>query len=230
MRNFNISADTFRLALCVVTLLLIPSSLQISRSIAINKELWQGLGGSLIGAFVTCVTIIVMIHQIRTDNSRHEESRKRRALALRARMPEALNDISRYNNDCFDLLHTNQTNLLPRPISALEVFRSCIEYIETIDAQRIFEAISFFQVHEARLENYLQQTSNRTPSSTNGNFSDRIRDLVELNLLFSNMYPYARGEAETISAQQPTRQDRINSLRALDRYRHQRSRPLEPLF
>lgn len=57
---------------------------------------WQTLVGAILALIVAVVTIFVMHGQRRDETDRHREAQRRKKLAARAQMPDALSELSAY--------------------------------------------------------------------------------------------------------------------------------------
>ncbi len=169
---------------------------------------YQTLISSFIALAAAGWTINTMHHQIRADHQRHEELLQRKAWAARAQMPDALVGLIEFAETCFRYLSSEEADFPTLPADAINVFKSSIEFLDNASAEKIFEMVSFYQVHNSRLEGHSHRDRPH-------GYNDRVYDLVLLNHYFLRTFEYARRETETIDDGEPTRQDMLASLRSL---------------
>ncbi len=165
---------------------------------------WQTLIGS-IGAVIAAIwTIREMQKQSRGDETRHEDERSRKRMAARAQMPDALSEMSGYVRASCRYLILGETIPQP-PVAALNTLKSVIEYIDTREATKTFELVSWYQVQHARL------VGSKKPKALET--AEMLYDATLLQCQVNRLFDYARNEEEKKRPEKPTRDEMTGSLK-----------------
>lgn len=161
---------------------------------------WQTLLASLIALLAAYWTITKISKQIRlqegqikSERERYEDAQKSKAWATKAALPDALSSLCSFVEACVIFLMSDRQNReLPAPPSdAMNVLKSSVEYIDPISAQKLFEIIVFYQIHNSRFYGYKDQSGEHIKLQ-------RLYDAVKLRALIDHVYEYARKEVDTI--------------------------------
>jgi hypothetical protein len=124
--------------------------------------------------------------QIAKDEKKLTEEKAAKALVAKAHMPDALSALSRYAADCLMFVHQNVRDGQPpvAPVEAIGTLKAVIEFVDGVAAQRVFEVITFYQVHNSRLERFGRARA--------GERLDHCIDAIRLRALVDGLYEYAR--------------------------------------
>lgn len=167
---------------------------------------WQTLISALLALLAAWWTVRTIKKQIAGEANRHADAQKRRELSARAQMPDALSTLSRFTEACMKY-HDGRSQELPaRSTEAVTVLKAAIEFIAPQPADKLFELVSFYQVHNARL--FSARRRRAGPEN-----ADRMFDTTVLRFYIDRMYGYARNESEFVS-DEFTSDDLLSSLKA----------------
>lgn len=122
-----------------------------------------------------------MNRQTQHQRAQYTEVMERKRLAARARMPDALKEVSDYAKRCAAFLSGEGSRLPEEPRQAIEDLKVAIEHIDTPQAMMVYDLIAHYQVHNSRLPN------TRLPK-----FKDFYYDTALLHCLADRLYGYAR--------------------------------------
>ena len=173
---------------------------------------WQTLIAGLLALGAATLSVRTIKKQIQQDKDIHEETKKRKAFAARAYMPDAVSKLLEYSKECFSYLE-NPSHALPCPPSdAITVFKNSIEFIDTDTAAAIFEMVVFYQVHNACLFSYEKESI----EEKGDDYDQAIFDLILLTYHFCSIFEYARNEKEKIILGKPTVEEMETAGRQLD--------------
>jgi hypothetical protein len=168
---------------------------------------WQTLFAALLALLAAWWTVQTIKQQITTESDRHKDAQKRKELSARAQIPDALSALCRFTESCMKY-HDGRSQEVPvRATDAITTLKSAIEFVAPQPAEKLFELVSFYQVHNARLFSSLRHRG----APTN---ADRMFDTVVLRFYTDRMYAYARNEAETVS-DELTRDRLLSSLKSV---------------
>lgn len=140
-----------------------------------------------------------------------DENTTRKRQAVRAVLPLALNKITKYASDCLRVLRevrlanpeNRYINELPDAVSdiddipddAIKTVKECIEFAEKDVSEYVVKLLLMLQIQSARFEStygYLK-TKGVSGSSVYGhNIDSGIRDTLEIYIIASRIYEYAR--------------------------------------
>ncbi len=164
---------------------------------------WQTLIAALLALLAAWWTVRPLKQQIATDRERHSDTLKRKELSARAQMPDALSALCNFTEDCMKF-HDGRRRELPTPATeAIAALKTAIEFVEPQPAQKIFELVSFYQVHNARLFSDRREGVEEV---------QRWYDTVRLRHYIDRLYEYARNESQIVEGEQ-TAERLISSLR-----------------
>ncbi|MER9493266.1 hypothetical protein [Mesorhizobium sp. M0006] len=186
--------------------------------IAVLKD-WQTLVTGIIALIAAWWTVRVIKTQIglqkkeiELGDERREADRQRKSWAVRAQMPDALGELVVYASGCFKFLNGDEADTPPVPSEAITVFKNSIEFIDNDTAAAIFELVSFFQVHNARLSGF---KAGKRPSGTTDRITDRMYDAVLLHTYASRLFEYARNEVKVVKDGEPSLGEMVSSLKQI---------------
>lgn len=166
---------------------------------------WQTLIGSLIALIAALWTIKVMRDQMKADTDRHHDAFRRKRLAARAMMPDALSALGAYVRGCAAYLIGNADALPAEPTAAITALKEVIEFIDDKAAERTFVLVSWYQVFKARMSADL-------PTSEKAEFADRQWDAALLFAYVNSLFEYARNEVDDIDTSKPSRDEMKDAL------------------
>lgn len=167
---------------------------------------WQTLIGALIALIAAFWTIGVMRRQIKDESDRHHDAHRRKRMAARAQMPDALSEMGSYVRGCAARLVGTSDTLPEEPTAAVASLKEVIEFIDNSAAERTFELVSWYQVFRAR-------TSRDVPTPDRADFSDRMYDAVLLHAYINSLFEYARNEEDEMNASKPSREAMVDALK-----------------
>lgn len=167
---------------------------------------WQTLIGALIALGAAWRTISVMRRQGRDEDERYRKGLKRKEMASRARIPDALSNICQYCRDCFKYIGQEIEDIPDPSADSIEALKQAIEHIEDGAALRAFELVSFYQVQHVRLFNAkfpLNQASK----------DEFMYDSVLLYAYANSLFDYGRNEEKVLAAEAPKRGEMVTAFR-----------------
>ncbi len=170
---------------------------------------WQTLISAILALIAAWWTVKTIEKQISDERERHNEIRTRKALSMRAQMPDALDQIIDYTRRCFIYLHDQNANIPESCPEAIQVFKNSIEFIDSETATSVYEMVSFYQVYNARLNGY---NTRERPISEH---TERMLDTFRLSYYALRIFDYARNEAQNVPNHRPTRSDMLAALKAV---------------
>lgn len=165
---------------------------------------WQTLIGSLLALGAALWTVWAMHDQARGDETRHKNELERRKMAARARMPDALSEMSAYVRGAGKSLVIEEKRPLP-PVAALTTLKDIIEHIDTKQAEQTFELVSWYQVQHSRL------MGSDKPKKIERD--EMLYDLALLQTQINRLFDYARNEPEQKRPVKPSREEMVGSLK-----------------
>lgn len=165
---------------------------------------WQTLLSALLALLAAWWTVSTIKQQIALDKEHHEDTLKRKELSARAQMPDALSALARFTEGCMRYHDGRSQQPPPRATEAIATLKAAIEFIDVQPAQKTFELISFYQVHNARL---FSRRRREGPEN-----AVRLYETALLRHYVDWLFDYARNEAQVVQ-DEPTRQNLISSLR-----------------
>ncbi len=150
---------------------------------------WQTLIAGLIALVAAMWTIRTMRRQALDEDGRHKDLMRRKKMAARARMPDALSEVSRYVKEmgCHLLLAGSEGAIGKKPsppIAGINSLQQVIEHIDNEAAERTFELVSWYQVQRTRTADGIDPLLAVQP----------IYDLVLLQAYVNSLFDYARNE------------------------------------
>ena len=167
---------------------------------------WQTLVGALLALGAAWWTIRVMRRQMKAEADRHDDAMRRKGMAARAQMPDALSELGAYVRGCAERL-TGRAEALPaEPTAAITALKQVIEFINDGAAERSFELVSWYQVFRARM-------SHDIPHPERAEFADRLYDVALMQAYVNSLYEYARNEEKNVDASDPSREEMENALK-----------------
>lgn len=166
---------------------------------------WQTLIGSLLALGAALWTVWAMHYQSKSDDTRHQNDLTRKKMAARARMPDALSELSAYVRSAGKSLVAGENRPHP-PVAALTTLKDVIEHIDTNQAEQTFELVSWYQVQHSRL------MGSDKPKQVERD--EMLYDLALLQTQINRLFDYARNEPEQKRPEKPTRQEMAGSLKS----------------
>ncbi|WP_442577591.1 hypothetical protein ACSBOB_18645 [Mesorhizobium sp. ASY16-5R] len=167
---------------------------------------WQTLLSAILALVAAWATIQAMRQQSDEEKRRHDEQIRRREMAARALMPEALSGMADYARETGQYLTGQITDLPATPADSIAALKSAIEHIDTQAALKTFELVSWYQVQRAR-------NASEILSPSNPNIGERMYDIVLVHAYVNNLFDYARNESPTVEEKPPTRDQMFTAYR-----------------
>lgn len=167
---------------------------------------WQTLVGALLALAAAWWTIGVMRKQMKDETDRHNDALRRKQMAARAQMPDALSELGVYVRGCAARLIGTSDALPAEPTAAITALKQVIEFINDGAATRAFELVSWYQVFRARM-------SHDIPAPDRAEFPDRMYDVALLQAYINSLYEYARNEEKDVDASAPSQEEMENALK-----------------
>lgn len=163
---------------------------------------WQTLIGALLATAAAVATVVVMHRQTQEVRKRDEDTSRRKKLAARARMPNALRDMTGFCEEATIVLVYGGSDLPDEPLSALEELKLAIEFIDTNEAEQLFELLSHYQVYTSRFPDYDDM-----------GFAQGIYDSAKLHYYINRLYDYARNRDEGLGGSE--QEQVLSSMRTM---------------
>ena len=173
---------------------------------------------TLITGIMALAAAIATIHELRKQTQQSQkienERLERKVRASRAQMNDAISALISYTEECFNALYITRTNLPrqlpPPPTEQTQIFKNALEYLDGETADAVFEFVTTYQTHRARIEGWL----NRNSHSNDYEWQERVLDTAELNWLATRMFDYARNKSPAISCRAATVSEMMSALRS----------------
>lgn len=146
-------------------------------------------------------------HQIEEEQQRHDLQQRKKSLAARAELPDALSSLSRFATECGKYILTDGSRYTPgSPRDAISAVKNSIEHVDLISARQLFELVKFYQLHNARFMAYAD-------SGGGGLANDELCDLAHLQFLINNLFEFARGEIEVAPEPDASQSEMVTALK-----------------
>lgn len=167
---------------------------------------WQTLVGAILALAAALWTIRVMRKQMQAEEERHLYALRRKKMAARAQMPDALSELSAYMRRCADRIKGATDALPDEPVAAVSALKQVIEFIDDDAAARTFQLVSWYQVFRAR-------NAHDVHNPAHPNFPEQLYDAALLQAYINSLYEYARNEADEVDNAEPSREAVIDGLK-----------------
>lgn len=165
---------------------------------------WQTLLGAVLALGAALWTVHEMRKQTRGDETRHQNELLRKKLAARAQMPDALSEMSEYVRASGRYLASG-ADKPTAPVGATNTLKTVIEHIDTKEAEKTFELVSWYQVQHARL------MASKKPKAIEK--AEMLYDAALLQTKINRLFDYARNEPEEVLPEKPSQEEMIGSLK-----------------
>ncbi|MGO7306898.1 hypothetical protein ACCS91_23695 [Rhizobium ruizarguesonis] len=166
---------------------------------------WQTLIGAILALGAALWTVHEMRKQTRGDETRHANDLLRKKLAARAQMPDALTELNEYVRASCRYLVSDEGKPTA-PIEGTNTLKAVIEHIDTKEAEKTFDLISWYQVQRSRL----MASKNPKPIET----AEMLYDAALLQTKIDRLYNYARNEKEEPLPEKPSQDEMFGSLKS----------------
>jgi hypothetical protein len=174
---------------------------------------WQTLIAGILALIAGGGAIWSVLVQTRSQREEHNDLLKRKRFAARAQMSDTLSALAEFVRQCVEYLDGRRENAPERPTDAITVLKSAIEFVDTQPSKKIFELVSFYQVHNARL------FSDRQRGRTEAAAAQAYYDAAKLYFYVDRLFDYARNLAETVT-EEPTRLNMVSAFRSAVQLAH----------
>lgn len=163
---------------------------------------WQTLIAGILALSGALITTIILLRQHSFDKKRYRYDREKTEFYKRSLISDALCDLTEYSEKCFQHVY-DKKELPKKPDSAIQILRENIEYSDLNTSKNLSEIVSFYQVHNSRIEDY-EKVSEK---------EDILYDIFLLHHYFINLFPYARNETKSVKTIFPTKKEMVNSVK-----------------
>ena len=181
---------------------------------------YQALIGGFVAAFAAACTVFAIFRQIRREDERREEDRKRKLSVYRAYMPDALAELCNITSNYFKFLEKKDyINLIAYldTISSehINIFKDSLAFMPSETSKKILIMVQFYQVHRSRLRSINLAT-------VHYKYAERQYDTILLRSYLDKLFEYAREESDNIENMEPnygeitSAYNQINSRISLD--------------
>lgn len=165
---------------------------------------WQTLIGALLALIAALWTVREMRQQTHGDETRHKNELLRKRLSARAQMPDALSEMSEYVRKSCEYLVSGAAKP-EAPVAATSTLKAVIEHIDTKEAEKTFDLISWYQVQHARI------MASENPKAVEK--ADLLYDVALLQAKVNRLFDYARNEPEEPLPELLSQEELIGSLK-----------------
>ncbi|MET3907095.1 hypothetical protein ABID59_001426 [Bradyrhizobium sp. S3.3.6] len=173
---------------------------------------WQTLVGATVAMIAAALAYYNTTRSIKHARQIDSEKRARKHAALRAVLPLALSDITRYAaatvNELKEMIERCDREALPKnsatsalsdeavPSKSLDVLAEFIEYSEAMDARLVETTLARIQIHQARLQSLLVSDRSAHGVVTRHQLESLVVDAAIIYAGASSFFAYARRAAE----------------------------------
>lgn len=178
---------------------------------------------ALFGAVITTATLI---KQHAFDQNKYRDDQRKIGFYRRSWMPDALSALLRYSEECFEYAFHGGTRP-DKPHAEIGILKENIQYADVDTSNNLFKIVSFYQVHNDRLDSY--KTSESIAINAN---SEILYDIAWLCHYFNSLWPYARNDIETVKNVFPDEKEMqyaIKSMIGVSRYLRE-PQEYDPIF
>ncbi|MGO7266132.1 hypothetical protein [Rhizobium johnstonii] len=165
---------------------------------------WQTLIGAVLALGAALWTVREMRKQTRGDETRHTNELLRKKLAARAQMPDALSELSEYVRASCRYLVSDEARPTAQ-IAGTSTLKAVIEHIDTKEAEKTFDLVSWYQVQHSRL------MGSKSPKAIET--AEMLYDAALLQTKIDRLFDYARNEEEEVRPEKPSQEEMISSLK-----------------
>lgn len=162
----------------------------------------QTLIAGTLAALGAAATVIYLHKQIAQTDIHHRDEHVRKHRMLRAGLPAALAELSKYAEDCGRLVWEHRhsasasgTTIPDVPGEALRNIQAAVATADEPAVSDLEKLIRFFQIQTSRLDRIASGATLTSHES-----ADRFRDAVFLKAATNRLFSYARGDAEVPDA------------------------------
>ncbi len=166
---------------------------------------WQTAIVGILAVVYAAKTVWQIRRQRADEKTRHQETERKKSWAARAQMPDALSEISTFCRAVVSQLDQTPLEMPPLPERAIDTLKLVIEHIAADASRRTFELLSHYQVHNARLQARISDSSEFKADSPD--WENAMYDVALLQTFANSLYDYARNKADTSPTGEPDRKD-----------------------
>lgn len=172
---------------------------------------WQTLIAGMLALLAAVPTVFMLNEQIQLEQRRAQDAIERKQFAAKSSLPLALVELTKYADLCLKQLASLKENIdchgvlrqggdgisVPKlPLSAVQTVESCLESASASNRDALAGILCHLQIVNSRLE---ACETDRVTIRVRHNLITFIIDALELRRRVEHVFPYARGESETIS-------------------------------
>lgn len=173
------------------------------RDFIFDRQTLVGAGIALIAALIT---VCQMRCEARKNDARHQDTLKRRKFASRARLPDALSELCRYTEGIYKYLLDPTETIPMAPTESLSTLKDAVLYIDNSAAKRVFELVSSYQIHRARIEDCIHPIKKTT-------LDDQQYDAALIRAYASSLFEYARNQENEAPTSPPSKEEMMTALK-----------------
>lgn len=172
---------------------------------------WQTLFAGLLALLGALITVYFIQKQIRQTSDLANDVRTHEEFAAKAVLPLALSQLSRYGQDCIELLNplteeprsvVSEAAQTPRlPENVISVLQESARYAEPAVASQIAALLSKIQIQQARLISLLARNSGKQLTEYEG--VSAMIDAADVYARTAELYDYARDIENTRRRAEP---------------------------
>lgn len=190
----------------------IRMELEVVDYIEFFKE-WQTLLAGGIALFGALITTAMLMKQHSFDKKKHREDQHKNEFYMRSLIPDALSALISYSAECFKYVYDG-TELPNKPNEAISTLKENIKYSDLKTSKNLFEIVSFYQVHNSRINSYQKDIAMNKKESM-------LYDIAKLDHYFNSLFSYARNETKSVQRIFPNEREMRYAVKAMigmDRY------------
>ena len=175
---------------------------------------WQTMIVGIIATFVAAITAFIIYNGSAEQRHQYIKSIQRKELSARAQLPIALAELNAYLAQVAGYLVGKVNATQPeKPNDAVDALKFAIVHIDQDAANRVFELLMFYQIHNSRLTN--MSDIDRGNLAGNPKLQERLIDASRLSALVTSLYDYGRYRSEAGPTSPLSSEDVFNGLRSI---------------
>lgn len=153
-------------------------------------ESWQTLLAGLVAFLGALITTIVLIFQHSFNKKKYREERQAIEFYMRSLLSDALSELIKYSENCFRYIY-DETDQPNSPNDAISILKENIKYSRIKTSKNLFKIVSFYQVHNSRLDSYQENIAMNKKEQM-------FYDIAKLHYYFNSVFAYARNEEKQL--------------------------------
>lgn len=177
----------------------------------------EGDGGGWIYEYQTLIAGVFAASSVFLTWYTYSSTLKRKELTARAKLNDPLSVLCSYARDCFESIQNDKENMPQKCAEEIKIINEAIEFLDKNSAEAVFELVSYYQVHNARLEGYYKENPDSIFPRDRAKI-ERLYDVVMLYCLAVRLFGYARNrdqydqEVRSVTSKKPSKDDMHSAL------------------